>query len=153
MRPLAGPAAILVIVVGGVLFKYCAHSEPKPDREFMESEMTAADNDQTGTCYSVDVVLTANFALARGAVKSWTRLDENRWTYKAEDVQSGPAGPVHAFLAITLLRNGDRVQPVAYETSDKEAPSIEDGIKALLEAPDHFHSTKVDRCKQAGTSH
>ncbi len=153
MRPLAGPAALLVIVVGGVLLKYCSHPEPKPDRDFMEAEMTAADKDQTGTCYSVDVVLTANFALARGAVKSWTKLDDNRWTYKVEDVQSGPAGPVHAFVAVTLLRDGNRVQPVAYETSDKEAPSVEDGVKALLQAPDHFHSTKVDRCKQAEETH
>lgn len=153
MRPLAGPAAILVIVVGGVLFKYCAHSEPKPDREFMESEMTVADKDQTGTCYSVDVVLTANFALARGAVKSWTRLDDNRWTYKVEDVRSGPAGPVHAFLAITLLRNGNRVQPVAYESSEKDKPSVEQIMQALLQAPHQFHSTKIDRCKQAGEPH
>jgi hypothetical protein len=153
MRPLAGPAALLVIVVGGVLLKYCGHSEPKPDRDFMESEMTAGDKDQTGTCYSVDVVLTANFALARSAVKSWTRLDDSRWTYKVEDVQPGPAGPVHAIIAVTLARDGNRVQPVAYETSDKVTPAVEEGVKALLDAPDHYHSTKVDRCKQAAESH
>jgi hypothetical protein len=109
MRPLAGPTALLVIVAGGVLFKYCLHSEPKPD--------------------------------------------DNRWTYKVEDVRSGPAGPVHAFLAITLLRDGDRVQPVAYESSEKDTLSAAQIINALVQAPDHFHATKVDRCRQAGDSH
>jgi hypothetical protein len=68
----------------------------------------AEDADKTGTCYSLDVMVTANYGLRRDIIASWKELAGDPWQFKAEAVATGPAGPEHVWKSMTFGHYGDR---------------------------------------------
>ena len=100
MRALAGPAMLLVMV-GGFLVYRLTSEEDAPSRDFTALEFAGADDDHTGSCYSLDTVLITNRERRRSAhldVAARGRLDaegrERRW--------QGHGGPVHVFQEFTF---------------------------------------------------
>jgi hypothetical protein len=142
-----------VIVLALVLTRCSARGE-RPPQEFLDAELTAGDAAQTGTCYSLGVVLTANYGRQRDAVKKWEQLAADRWRFTFEAIQQEYGGGPQAFtLNATFERGGTRVRPVEITSTSAVDASVLEAMRGLMEAPDAYGSTKVDRCQQGGTGY
>ena len=146
MRFIAGSISALMVFSTLAYYK-CSASSSKPPPEFLNAEMANADDEHTGSCFSVGVVITANYALRRAGVKTWQSLDNNRWRFQMENMESGPGGPQHAFESITFELHGDRAWPIAYANSQSNDAPLASGVIQLLEAPKQYRSVKVARCR------
>ena len=104
MRALAGPAMLLVMV-GGYLIYHLSSKEDAPSREFTNLEFAGADEDHTGSCYSLDTVLFASRAFNKAA-RTWTSPREDTWTLTLDDVVQGYAGPQSIFQKFTFEKQG-----------------------------------------------
>jgi hypothetical protein len=144
MRATAGPATLLVIVVGFLLFRLTSDEE-SPSLEFTDLEFAGADADHTGTCYSLSTVLIANRPYS-SATRTWTKPRDDAWTLLLEDVVRADGGPVRVFQKFTFEKFGDQVRLVSMEASEKLRTDLKWNIDALLEAPHRIRSTPVERC-------
>jgi hypothetical protein len=150
MKALAGPAMLLVIVLGFLASRGCA-DEKAPSHEFVELELAGADPDHTGTCYSLSTVLIANGVFG-GALRTWVAPRKGAWTLGVENVQQGYNGPVHQFQRLTFEKVGGQVRLVAVEASPGFPTDLKKNIDNLLESPNARRSTPVDRCLKNGGS-
>jgi hypothetical protein len=137
MRALAGPAMLLVMVGGFALYR-CSSAPEAPSRDFLDLEFAGADDDHTGTCYSLSTVIVANTALTD--------------IVTLETVANGARGPAHVFQRLTFRQEGDQVQLVAVDVSEGQNTRVAANIDALLDAPRARHSTPVDRCREPGAT-
>jgi hypothetical protein len=150
MRGLAGPAMLLVIVGGFIIFTMS--KEPGPSRDFVELELAADDDDHTGTCYSLSTVLIANGVFG-SATRTWSAPDpdnENKWDLTLEGVRQGANGPERIFQEFTFEKFGEQARLVDVDASEDLPVEISENIDRLLEAPHHRKSTPVDRCREDG---
>jgi hypothetical protein len=150
MRALAGPAMLLVMVGGYLVHRYLS-SDDAPSRSFTELEFAGADDDHTGSCYSLSTLLIANRPYSN-ATRNWTRLRDGKWTLMLEDVAQGYGGPVSVFQKFTFEKIGEQVRLVGMEATKGMKTGIEENIDALLEMPNARHSTPVDRCLAPGAA-
>ena len=149
MRPLAGPAMLLVLVGGFALYR-TTHKEVAPSRDFVELEFAGADADRTGSCYSLSTVLIANGVFG-GASRTWTAAGPDTWTLGLETITQAYNGPVHEFQNFTFEKSGKTVRLKSVEASKGRTTEIVKNVDQLLEAPNERHSTPVERCLESGS--
>jgi hypothetical protein len=150
MRALAGPAMMLV-VVGGFLANRYLSKEEAPSREFTELEFAGADDDQSGSCYSLGTVLVAN-RTGSSTARTWTKSDDGAWTLLLDDVAQGYAGPVRVYKKFIFSKFGERVRLVSVDGSKGMNMTVKYNVDDLLEMPNSLHSTPVDRCRKTGAT-
>jgi len=150
MRPLAGPAMLLVMV-GGYLIYHLASKEDAPPREFTDLEFAGADAGHTGSCYSFGTVLFAHRARNKAA-RTWTSPREDAWMLTLEDVVQGYTGPQSIFQKFTFEKHGDQIRLVSVDASEKISTDLKANIDDLLEGPHDLDSTPVERCQQDGAA-
>ncbi len=150
LRPLAGPAMMLVMV-GGYLVYHLTSKEEAPPSDFTELEFAGADFGHTGSCYSLGTVLFANRAFS-GAVRTWTSPREDAWTLSLDDVVQGHAGPQSIFQKFTFEKHGELVRLVSVEASKGSSTDLKINIDNLIGDPIALRSTTVERCQQEGAT-
>ena len=150
MRALAGPAMLLVMV-GGYLVYHLSSKEDAPSRDFTELEFGGADDVNTGSCYSLSTVLIANRA-SNNAVRTWTSPRKDAWTLALDSIVQGYGGPTQISQKLTFEKHGDQVRLVSVEASEKLPTDLKVNIDALLEGPREMQSTPVDRCQKEGAT-
>lgn len=150
MRALAGPAMLLVVVVGFLVHRVMS-KEDAPSRDFVELEFAGADANHTGSCYSLSTVLIANGVFG-GVPRTWTEAGGNTWTLGLETVSQAYNGPVHEFQNFTFEKTGKQVRLKAVEASAGRPTDVEKNVDMLLDAPNTRHSTPVDRCLESGAT-
>jgi len=148
MKALAGPAMLLVMVGGFLLFRGC-DDEQTPSREFADLEFAGADGDSTGSCYSLSTVLIANGIFGK-MPRTWVSGSKNVWTLELEDIQQGYNGPVHDFRKFTFQKLGGQVRMISVDVAKGRPVDLKSNIDNLLQAPNDRHSTPVDRCLTQG---
>ena len=122
MRALAGPAMMLVIA-GGYLVYHLSSKEDAPSRDFTELEFAGADYQHTGSCYSLRTVLNTNRFFS-DATRSWSSPREDAWTL-ALDLSREPAQRerLRSNLAAATLRAGRPEDTVRLLTDDVSSPN------------------------------
>jgi hypothetical protein len=150
MRALAGPAMLLVIVGGFALYRHSA-APAAPSRDFLDLELAGADDDHTGSCYSLSTVIVASTAFSNAMI-TWKPAGDEAWTLSLEDVVNGGGGPVHVFRHLTFKQRGDQVRLESVDASDEWDDDVATHIDALLEAPNERRSTPVERCREPGAT-
>ena len=153
MRALAGPAMLLVMIGGFVIYKTVS-KEAAPPRDFTDLELAAADAGHDGTCYALSTVLVANGVFGN-ALRTWSapdKDDDDRWMLTLESVQQGNNGPVSRFQKFTFERDGDEVRLASVEASEGLPTEVGVNIDRMLEAPHGLKSTPVDRCRKDGAT-
>ena len=150
MRALAGPAMMLVMVVGFVVYR-ASSKEEAPSREFLELEFAGADTDFTGSCYSLSTVLIANHPFG-GEARTWTPTGEDAWTLLLEDVVQSNGGPSHVYQKFDFEKHDETVRLVAVETSKGLDSDLKRNIDELVTVPKARRSTPVDRCLEPGAT-
>jgi hypothetical protein len=141
---------LLVLVTGFAIHRYLS-MEDTPSRDFTELEFAGADEDQSGSCYSLGTVLVVNRA-SNGGARTWTRSDDGAWTLLVDNVSQGYGGPVRLYQKYTFARFGDRVRLVSVDGSKGMNMTIKHNVDALLEMPNSLHSTPIDRCLKPGAT-
>jgi hypothetical protein len=144
MRPLAGPAMMLVMVVGFAAYRMSS-SDDAPPRKFLELELAGLDSDQAGSCYSLSTALMTSHPHA-GEARTWTSTRNDEWTLLLDDVVQGNGGPVRAFQKFTFEKRGELVHLVSVEASQGLDSDLERNIHELVSMPKGRRSTPVDRC-------
>ena len=153
MRAMAGPAMMLVLA-GGFLLYRTVGSAKAPSRDFVELELAADDADHSGTCYSLSTVLVANGVFGN-VLRTWNKPDPHRkdkWTLVLENVRQDYNGPVHEFQNFTFEKFGDEVRLVLVEASSGYPTDVTKNLDNLLSAPHARKSTPVDRCLKDGAT-
>ncbi|HEU5135230.1 MAG TPA: hypothetical protein VFU13_08820 [Steroidobacteraceae bacterium] len=149
MRALAGPAMLLVMVGGFLVFRLTS-KEDTPSRDFTALEFAGADADHTGSCYSLDTVLITN--REGDAVRTWTSPRDDVWALEIENVVGGNGGPVRVFQVFTFEKQGELVRLTAVDASEGYPTDIERNIDMLLDGPKARRSTPIDRCLEPGAT-
>lgn len=142
---------MLLVMVGSFLAYRLASKEEAPSREFTELELAGADDDHTGSCYSLSTVLIANFTFA-DATRTWTTPRENAWTFTLDSVAQGFGGPVRVFQKYTFERRGKQVHLVSIEAAEGMNNDLKKNIDDLLDTSNQRHSTPVERCLAPGAT-
>jgi hypothetical protein len=150
MRALAGPAMLLVMA-GTYLAYHLSSKEDAPSREFTELEFAGADEEHTGSCYSLSTVLIANRAFS-GAVRTWSSPRKDEWTLALDSIVQGNGGPLQISQKFTFEKSGEQVRLVWVEASEKMPTDLKLNIDALLENPRALNSTPVERCQKEGAT-
>jgi len=150
MRPLAGPAMLLVIA-GAFLVHRLTSKEEAPSRDFTELEFAGADEAHTGSCYSLSTVVIANRAYSK-AVRTWSSPRKDAWTLALDDIVQGPAGPIQLSQKFTFEKHGDQARLVSVEASENLPTDLKLNIDELLEKPRSMQSTPIERCLQPGAT-
>jgi hypothetical protein len=149
MRPLAGPAMMLVLVGGYLVFRLTS-ADDAPSRDFTALEFAGADADHTGSCYSLDTVLITN--REGDALRTWTSPRDDVWTLKVENVVNGNGGPKRIFQEFTFEKDGEKVRLTSVNASGGYTVDVEQNIDELLGGPKARHSTPIDRCLEPGAT-
>ena len=150
MRPLAGPAMLLVIAAG-YLIHHLSSKEDAPPGDFIGLEFAGADEEHTGSCYALRTVLVANRRFS-GAVRTWTTPRENAWTLALDSIVQGYGGPAQISQKFTFEKAGTQVRLVSVETSEGLPTDLKHNIDVLLDGPRELRSTPIERCQQEGTT-
>jgi hypothetical protein len=150
MRPLAGPAMMLVLVVGFVGYRFLG-ADDAPSRDFTALEFAGADEDHTGSCYSLDTVLVAS-RIGSSAARTWTSPREDVWELLIDDVVQGNGGPVRVFSKYTFEKVDDQVRLISAEGSKGHSTDLEENIDGLINFPKSRGSTPIDRCLEPGAT-
>jgi hypothetical protein len=148
MRPLAGPAMMLVMTVGFVIYRMSS-GEEAPSRAFLDLEFEGADFEESGSCYSLSTILIANRPFG-GEARTWTSTAENRWTLLIDDVVQGNGGPVREFQKLTFEKHGDLVRLITVETTKGFDTDLDRNVEGLVRAAHGRRSTPIDRCLEPG---
>jgi hypothetical protein len=150
MRALAGPAMLLVMA-GGYLVYHLSSKEVGPSRDFTELEFAGADDEHTGSCYSLRTVLVTNRAFS-GAARTWTSPREDAWTLALDNIVQGYGGPTQVSQKFTFEKHGDQVRLASVEASEHLPTDLKLNIDALLEKPAALRSIPIERCQKAGAT-
>jgi len=142
---------MLLVIVGGFALYRHSVAPAAPSRDFLDLELAGADDDQTGSCYSLSTVIVASTAFST-AVLTWKPAGDDAWILALDDVVNGGRGPTHVFRHLTFRQHGDQVRLETVDASDEWDDDVEVNIDALLEAPNERRSTPVDRCREPGTT-
>lgn len=153
MKFVAGPAAIIVIVGGMAIYRWMQDDPPKPPPQFLDAELVATDEDETPTCFSLGVVLTANFALRHDLLPRWTAVSADKWRFQLDEIGGTGAEGAHAWFSYTFEKYGDQIFLDSVANSREDDPSVEAAMNELLRAPTEFKSTPVERCAKGGTGY
>jgi len=144
MRPLAGPAMLLVMVGGFAIYKFMG-KDPTPPRAFTELELASADTEHTGTCYALSTVLVANGVFGN-AVRTWSAPDEkndDKWTLTVESVQQAQLGTQLPVLAASPEYLHSVRALGIWSLPDKSTP-FKQAIEDQLEATLAYYEKQVD---------
>ncbi|MEO8017325.1 MAG: hypothetical protein ABI769_05900 [Pseudomonadota bacterium] len=141
---------MLVLVGGFAAHRYLSRHDA-PSRDFTELELAGADDDQTGSCYSLGTVLIANRTNDGGA-RTWTKSDDGAWTLLVDDVVQSYGGPVRVYQKFTFAKFGEQVRLVSVDGSKGANMTIKYNVDELLGSPNSLRSTPVDRCLQPGAT-
>ncbi|HEU4780794.1 MAG TPA: hypothetical protein VFS58_13010 [Steroidobacteraceae bacterium] len=150
MRPLAGPAMMLVLVGGYLIFRLTS-DEDAPSRDFTALEFAGADADHTGSCYSLDTVLIAN-RIGSTAVRTWTSTHEDAWTLLVDDIIQGTGGPVRDFQKFTFEKHSVQIRLTSVDASKGHPTDVGKNIDWLIDGPRARSSTPIDRCLEPGAA-
>lgn len=150
MRPLAGPAMMLVLV-GGFLVYRLVGSDDAPSKDFTALEFAGADDDHTGTCYSFDTVLFTN-RVGSSAVRTWKSPRDDVWVLLVDDVIQGNGGPVRDFQKYTFEKVDEKVRLTAVEASKGHVQTVDDNIDELIGTALARGATPIDRCLEPGAT-
>jgi hypothetical protein len=153
MRFVPGTVLASVIVLAFLAYRLFGATDTAPPRDFLELELLAADNEHTGTCYSLSTVLIANTIGYSNATVSWHRVVPDTWTRRSEEMVQSTRGPTHVWQSITFRRENERILPVAHDSAPDPGPTLVDAIDQLLHAPIERGSTRVQRCLAGGASY
>jgi hypothetical protein len=148
MRPLAGPAMMLVMAVGFVILRMSSKEE-SPPRDFLDLEFEGADFEQTGACYSLSTVLIATYPIG-GEARTWTSEGDDRWTLLIDDVVRGNGGPVRAFQKLTFEKHENMARLVTVETTKGFDTDLDRNVEWLVRSAHGRRSTPIDRCLEPG---
>lgn len=150
MRALAGPAMLLVLI-GGYGLHRITSSPDAPSRDFLDLELAGADEQRTGSCYSLSTVIVANM-LFSNAVAEWKPAGEDGWTLSLDELRHRAGGTAHVFQRFTFRQLGDQVRLTSVEASEGQDTEVAANIDALLAAPHERRSTPVERCLAPGAT-
>lgn len=150
MRALAGPAMMLVLA-GGFLAYRLMGSEDAPSRDFTALEFAGADEDHTGSCYSLDTVLVAS-RIGSPAARTWTSPREDVWVLLVDDVVQGNGGPVRVFQKYTFEKDGNQVRLTSVDGSKGQSTDVDENIDELVGTALARGSTPIDRCLEPGAT-
>jgi hypothetical protein len=150
MRALAGPAMMLVLV-GGFLAYRLMGSDDAPSRDFTAMEFAGADEDHTGSCYSLDTVLVAS-RIGSPAARTWTSPRKDVWVLLVDDVIQGNGGPVRVFEKFTFEKFGNQVRLTSVDASKGHSTDVDENIDGLINVPKARGSTPIDRCLEPGAT-
>jgi hypothetical protein len=150
MRALAGPAMLLVLVGGYAIYR-SSSPEDVPSHDFLETEFAGADAGRSGSCYSLSSVLIANGVFG-SKTRTWTPAGDGVWKLGLETVNQSYNGPVHEFQNFTFEKSGGQVHLKSVEASPGTPTDVAKNIDMLLDAPNAFHSTPVERCAGSGAT-
>jgi hypothetical protein len=150
MRALAGPAMMLVLV-GGFLAYRVLGSDDAPSRDFTALEFAGADEDHTGSCYSLDTVLVAS-RIGSPAARTWTSPRDDVWVLLVDDVVQGNGGPVRVFQKFTFEKDGNQVRLTSVDASKGRSIDVDENIDGLINVPKSRGSTPIDRCLEPGAT-
>ena len=146
MRALAGPAMMLVIA-GGYLVYHLSSKEDAPSRDFTELEFAGADYQHTGSCYSLRTVLNTNRFFS-DATRSWSSPREDAWTLALDSIVQGNGGPTQISQKFTFEKDGNQVHLASVEASERLPTDLKTNVDALLESPRALRSTPIERCQK-----
>jgi hypothetical protein len=149
MRALAGPAMMLVMVGGFLVFRLSSKGDT-PSRDFTQLEFAGADAGHTGSCYSLDTILIAN--REGDAVRTWTSPRDDVWVLKIDNVVGGSGGPVRIFQILTFEKHGEQVRLTAVESSSENSTDVAENIDGLIGGSKARRSTPIDRCLEPGAT-
>jgi hypothetical protein len=142
---------MMLVLVGGFLGYRMLSSEDAPSRAFTALEFAGADEDHTGSCYSLDTVLITN-RIGSPAVRTWTTPGDDVWVLLVDDVIQGYGGPVRDFQKFTFEKHGDQVRLTSVDASKGRSVDVDENIDALIDAPKARRSTPIDRCLEPGAT-
>jgi len=149
MRALAGPAMLLVMVGGFLVFRLTSKEEA-PSRDFIALEFAGADSDRTGSCYSLETVLLVS--REGNPSRTWTSPREDVWTLELDDVVQGHGGPIRIFQTFTFEKVDELVRLTSVEASTGYLTGVEQNIDQFVRAAQAQRSTPVDRCLEPGAT-
>jgi hypothetical protein len=149
MRALAGPAMLLVMVGGFLVFRL-ASKEEAPSRDFTALEFAGADSGHTGSCYSLETILLVN--REGNPSRTWTSPRDDAWTLGLDDVVQGHGGPIRIFQKFTFEEIDGLVRLTAVEASKGNRTDVELTIEQFVTVAKAQRSTPVDRCLEPGAT-
>ena len=150
MRPVAGPAALLAIVSVYLLHRAFGAHEPEPPQSFLDSELALNADATRGSCYALDTVLVADFALRRDLVRSWSTPTRDSWQLRVEGMGGMPNAPQHFARLYRFEKHARRVTLADVESEDSARPQSTDAaLEELLRGPTQRHSTRITDCVEA----
>ena len=147
MRFLPGAAAGLIVALGVSWAKLSGPKIPQPPESFLDSELTNGNASQTGSCYSLRLVLRHHLFLTPGAVPSWQPIGDEDWMFKVEWIENNGSGPVSAWEKMTFRTRNGRIEPQVIDTSSQGNVPVEPFIKELLSYPHDRRAQKIARCR------
>jgi hypothetical protein len=149
VRPIAGPAALLAIVGVYLLHRAFGAHEPEPPRSFLDAELALNAEATRGSCYALDTVLVADFALRPDLVRSWSTPARDSWRLRIEGVGGAPNEPRHFARIYQFEKHDGRVTLAGVESEDSARPqSADDALQELLRGPKARHSTRIVNCAE-----
>ncbi len=120
---------------GTYLVYHLSSKEEAPSRDFTELEFAGADDQHTGSCYSLSTVLDhQSLFQRRGAnlvVAARRRVDAGARRVSCRAM----AGRLQIFQKFTFEKDGDQVRLASVEASEKLPTDLKTNIDALLESP------------------
>jgi hypothetical protein len=148
MRPLAGPAVMLTMVVGFIAYR-AVSKEDGPRPEFTGLELSLPGEE--GSCYSLSTTFIANGVFGK-TPRTWKKVGDHGWQLRVERVIQGYNGPALEFTNWTFEKHGTGAELVRVEASKGLPQEPAASLADLLTAPNAMHSTPVDRCRQPGAT-
>jgi hypothetical protein len=133
--------AFIFITLGalGVAWYAVSNRHSAPPDEFAALELTLADIDYTGTCYSLAEILRVNPGMAEKA--SWNSRGADEWTMRVDEAD-------HRWHAFTFAREGGQLRPVRSAAEPNWADAKYDETLAnLAKSAVVAGAPKVARCR------
>ena len=143
---------LLVIVGGFLVYPRARPKEEAPSREFTELEFAGADDDHTGSCYSLSTVLIAN-RLVQQRVAHLDAPRDDAWTLMLDDVVQGNGGPVRVFQKFTFEKlRRHRCGSSSWKPPKDIDTDLERKHRRAAGGTERAQSTPVDRCLEPGAT-
>jgi len=141
LKPSSAWALFALILIGIAVYFVFSQRHSSPPPEIAALELLRGDINETGSCFSLGSVLTANRldGSASDASVVWRTRVRDEWTMRVERGKS--------WSAYTFMRQGDFMLPVRLAFSD-DLPQLgmEEAVDALLKATANGSVPRVARC-------
>lgn len=147
MRFIPGAAAGLIIAMGIAWARLSGPREIKPPDSFLDSEVTLGDAAQTGSCYSLRLLLRQHLLLTSGAVGSWTKDDNDGWSFHVEWIEQRGGGPESNWETLKLAARNGQVMPQSLATPRSDHEPLPPFMRELMSWPAERRAQKVERCQ------